>query len=77
MSAMGQNEKVSRRAFLDRCTPESGRSLNAANGSFVPTTEVAAYSITSSARASSIGGTVRPSALAVFKLIISSYLVGA
>ena len=27
MTAVGQNEKVSRRAFLDRCTPESGRSF--------------------------------------------------
>ena len=35
------------------------------------------YSITSSARASSVGGTSRPSPLAVFKLITSSYLVGA
>ena len=35
------------------------------------------YSITSSARASSVGGTVRPSALAVLRLIASSYLVGA
>jgi hypothetical protein len=35
------------------------------------------YSITSSARASSVGGTVRPSALAVLRLIISSYLVGS
>src|SRR5262245_17799049 len=35
------------------------------------------HSITSSARASSIGGTVRPSALAVFRLITNSYLVGA
>jgi hypothetical protein len=24
MSEVGQNEKVSQRAFLDRCTPESG-----------------------------------------------------
>src|SRR5262249_4272480 len=37
----------------------------------------ALHSITSSARASSVGGTSRPSALAVFKLITSSYLVGA
>ena len=37
----------------------------------------AGYSITSSARASSVGGTVRPSALAVLRLITSSYLVGA
>ena len=35
------------------------------------------YSITSSARASNAGGTSRPSALALFKLMTSSYLVGA
>ena len=35
------------------------------------------YSITSSARASSVGGISRPSALAVLRLITSSYLVGA
>ena len=35
------------------------------------------YSITSSARASSFGGTFRPSALAVLRLMTSSYLVGA
>src|SRR5436309_13940783 len=36
-----------------------------------------AHSITSSARASTIGGTVRPSAFAVLRLITRSYLVGA
>jgi hypothetical protein len=35
------------------------------------------YSITSSARASSASGTVRPSALAVLRLSTVSYLVGA
>src|SRR5262245_14639675 len=35
------------------------------------------HSITSSARASSVSGTVSPSALAVLRLITSSYLVGA
>src|SRR5262249_27381906 len=35
------------------------------------------HSITSSARARSVGGTSRPSVLAVFRLITSSYLVGA
>jgi GcrA cell cycle regulator len=35
------------------------------------------HSITSSARASSAGGNVKPSALAVFRLITVSYLVGA
>src|SRR3954464_4161748 len=34
------------------------------------------HSITSSARASRVGGTVRPSALAVLRLITSSNLVG-
>ena len=34
------------------------------------------HSITSSARASSVGGTVRPSALAVLRLIASSNLTG-
>src|SRR6266699_902635 len=37
----------------------------------------ALHSITSSARASSVGGTSRPSALAVLRLIVSTYLVGA
>ena len=36
----------------------------------------ASYSITSSARASSVGGTLRPSALAVLRLMTSSNLVG-
>src|SRR5215475_8337089 len=35
------------------------------------------HSITSSARASSVAGTSRPSARAVLRLITSSYLVGA
>src|SRR4051794_28650822 len=37
----------------------------------------ARHSITSSARASTLAGTSRPSALAVLRLITSSYLVGA
>src|SRR5207253_1357510 len=37
----------------------------------------APHSITSSARASRLSGTVRPIALAVLRLITSSYLVGA
>lgn len=38
--------------------------------------QIVAYSITSSARESSVGGTVRPSARAVLRLIASSNLVG-
>jgi hypothetical protein len=34
------------------------------------------YSITSSARSSMLGGTVRPSALAVLRLMTSEYFVG-
>ena len=42
-----------------------------------PRDEVApSHSITSSARASSVGGTVRPSALAVLRLMTNSNLVG-
>ena len=37
---------------------------------------VADHSITSSARSSMVGGTVRPSALAVLRLMISAYFVG-
>src|SRR5262249_52958879 len=37
----------------------------------------APHSTTSSARASRVSGTVRPSALAVLRLITNSYLVGA
>ena len=36
----------------------------------------AAHSITSSAVASSVGGTIRPRALAVLRLIVSWYFVG-
>ena len=42
----------------------------------VPEADIAAYSITSSARASTDGGSVRPIALAVFRLTTSSYRVG-
>src|SRR5262249_7428957 len=37
----------------------------------------AGHSITSSARARSVGGTVRPSAFAVLRLSTKSYLIGA
>src|SRR5258705_1782124 len=44
----------------------------------VPINDIApAHSITSSARASSVGGTSMPSALAALRLITSSYFVGA
>src|SRR5262249_30866711 len=52
------------------------REINVAPGTHAAQ-QHACYSITSSARASSIGGTSRPSAFAVLRLITSSYLVGA
>src|SRR5262245_16238803 len=42
----------------------------------VAASDLRGHSITSSARASSVGGTVRPSDLAVLRLITSSNLVG-
>src|SRR4051794_32881496 len=46
-------------------------------GSFIAGPPSPIHSITSSARASSCGGTSRPSVFAVLRLITSSYLVGA
>jgi hypothetical protein len=43
---------------------------------FAPQQKALIYSITSSAVTSRLGGTVSPSALAVLRLIPSSYLVG-
>jgi hypothetical protein len=62
-----------------RCVP--ARPLRAITGSEqvqqdTPEKARPAYSITSSARASSVGGMSRPSAFAVLRLITSSNLVG-
>jgi hypothetical protein len=48
-----------------------------ANFGLVHRSKTAPYSMTSSARASSVGGTSSPSALAVLRLMTASYLVGA
>jgi hypothetical protein len=70
------------------CLAQSGRAGRSGVASDKPTTPPGSYlyrpsakrnaldSITSSARASSVGGTVRPSAFAVLRLMTSSYLVG-
>ena len=49
----------------------------AEQGGELATPHLRGHSITSSARASSVGGTSRPSALAVLRLTTSSYFVGA
>jgi hypothetical protein len=81
-SAMGQNEKVSQRAFLDRCTPESrhcsarlARQKSATTG-LMHRSKSHCYSITSSAVARRVDGTSRASDLAVLRLITSSNFVG-
>src|SRR5262245_44220679 len=82
MSSERQVEHLSQRASLQyplkltgvlpRCT---GR-LGGANSGPMHRSKRRAYSITSSARASRDGGAVRPSALAVLRLMTSSNFVG-
>jgi len=59
-----------------RFTPESGHVQSKEECPLRAKSGHRRYSITSLARASNVGGTVRPSALAVLRLITSSYLVG-
>src|SRR6516165_3808843 len=73
----GSKAEVKTFYFDVRFTPKSG------HGNSVPRCPLCAksghttnYSITSSARASTEGGIVMPSVLAVLRLITSSYLVG-
>src|SRR3954454_14062675 len=81
-SQMGQTEKNSARANVFRVTLELGHcpmksALRiCANNGLMHRSERQLYSITSSAWASSVGGTVRPSDLAVLMLITNSNLVG-
>jgi hypothetical protein len=78
MTRQLQTEELGRDNSNVRCYSNSGQTqarsdcplcANSGHG--------AIHSITSSARASNVGGTVRPSALAVLRLITSTYLVGA
>ena len=61
-----------------RSTPESGHvQCNSGCPLCATSGHAVTYSIASSARASKAGDTVRPNVLAVLRLIVSSYLVGA
>jgi hypothetical protein len=62
--------------FPKKREPAAVRRAVAKHGSHNAST-LAAYSITSLAEATSFAGTVRPSALAVLRLIANTYLVGA
>ena len=83
VSALGRTVCVRRRrAPTRRSTASAGRRASAAATSAGRRLSASgagdnSHSTTSSARAMSVGGTLRPSALAVLRLMISSYLVGA
>src|SRR5215831_16601644 len=83
MSAMGQKQTLPDISAISALPPKADIAERECHVRFVPKADSCtaansiAISITSSARESSEGGTVRPSALAVFRLMTSSYLVGA
>jgi len=72
ISGNAQSDRLTS-AFPQKRTSASGQGMSALCHK---QTSAALHSITSSARASSVGGTSMPSALAVLRLITSSYLVG-
>jgi hypothetical protein len=77
MSESGQKAKYSLGVDVFRFSPESGLKTDIAGCPVrAKKRHRLAYSITSSARVSSVAGTVRPSDLAVLRLITSSNLVG-
>jgi hypothetical protein len=81
MSLMGLADIKARPPDV-RFTPESDIRRHEFDVRFVPKADIERrskswpYSINSSARASSAGGTARSSAFAVLRLMASSYLVG-
>jgi hypothetical protein len=80
-SQWGQPGKAQSEQILSAFPPIADMERTSLNGSQVPTADVSRcsknhYSITSSARARSVGGISRPSAFAVLRLITSSNLVG-
>jgi hypothetical protein len=83
MSELGQKAKYSVRANVVRCCPDNRHTATTAPCPFGAKSRLMhrskqhLYSITSSAATSRPGGTVSPSALAVFRLITSSNLLGA
>ena len=78
MSALGHKQTFCDAKCHVRFTPESDAECAHSNVRYAPIANSCAASTIdqSSARSSTVGGTFRPSALAVFKLIMSSNLVG-
>jgi hypothetical protein len=78
MSALGHKRTSAHVRMTSALPPKADIGGAQRDVRFVPKADIAPpHSITWSARAISDDGTVRPNALAVFKLIVSSYLVGA
>src|SRR5215469_11290667 len=77
MSALGQKQTSEHDWTMSALPPKADMVQQDGDVRFVPKADIRGnYSITKSARAISVGGTVRPSALAVLRLIASSYLSG-
>jgi hypothetical protein len=74
MSALGQKQTSSSECSMSALLPIADINRLLGNVRLVPRGDI--HSITSSARVSKVGGTVRPSAFAAFKLITSSNFVG-
>jgi hypothetical protein len=77
MSALGQKQTCAPQKVMSALPPKADICSALVDVCFGPEADIVSYSITSLARARSEGGTVRPSAFAVFRLIASSYLFGA
>ena len=77
MSALGQKRTCAVQNAMSALPPKADMCSATQHVRFVPKADIAAYSMTSSAVASSDCGMVRPSSFAVLRLTISSYLVGA
>src|SRR6516164_11270905 len=83
MSALGQKRTLRLLSPMSALPPKADIGTHSRDVRFVPGADILRcgrdrpYSSTSSARARTDGGTARPSALAVLRLITSSYLVGA
>ena len=72
MSALGQKQTFAVQTSMSALPPKADIRSAPAHVCFVPKADIPpAYSITSSARESTDGGIVRPSAFAVLRLITS------
>ena len=82
MSALGQKQTLGKVRLMSALPPKADIGTQPRNVCFVPIADILQrgkerrYSITLSARSSNDSGIVKPSALAVVRLMTKSYLVG-